>query len=104
MIYNYRVNGLLKRHYAALREAENAIAHAQTADQLRQRLDVLEHLRTDMEALSRKVPAHLQRDVYHWRLHVSLVHTEALNRLKRMEEGECKTTPSPLSPSLSERN
>jgi TRAP transporter TAXI family solute receptor len=104
MIYNYRVNGLLKRHYAALREAESSIARAENAQQLRQRLDVLEHLRTDMEALSRKVPAHLQRDVYHWRLHVSLVHTEALNRLRRMEESEGKTTPSPRTPSLSERN
>jgi hypothetical protein len=38
-----------------------------------------------MEALSRKVPAHLQRDVYHWRLHVAIVRTEAQERLARME-------------------
>jgi hypothetical protein len=95
MIYNYRVNGLLKRHYAALREAESAIAHAETAEQLRQRLEVLEHLRSDMETLSRKVPAHLQRDVYHWRLHVSLVRAEALDRLRRMEGNQPIHAPVP---------
>jgi TRAP transporter TAXI family solute receptor len=102
MIYNYRVNGLLKRHYAALREAESAIAQAETADQLRQRVEVLERLRTDMEALSRKVPAHLQRDVYHWRLHVSLVHAEALARLRRMEENDAPAGAEPPIPAVSE--
>jgi TRAP-type uncharacterized transport system substrate-binding protein len=93
MIYNFRVNSLLKRHYAALREVESAIASADNAADLRQRLQALEHLRTDMEALSRKVPARLQRDVYHWRLHVAVVRTEALDRLKRMEgeEGPART-------------
>jgi TRAP-type uncharacterized transport system substrate-binding protein len=86
MIYNYRVNRILKRHYAALREAESAIAQAHTSEELRARLQAFEHLGTDMEALSRKVPAGLQRDVYHWRLHVAVVRTEALDRLKRMEE------------------
>jgi TRAP transporter TAXI family solute receptor len=103
MIYHYRVNGLLKRHYAALREAESAIAHAETADQLRQRLEVLEHLRTDMEALSRKVPGNLQRDVYHWRLHVSLVRAEALDRLRRMEGNHAQIPADSLIPSVSEQ-
>lgn len=85
MIYNWRVNNLLKRHYAALREVESGITQANNPKDLRERLAVLEHLRTDMEALSRKVPAHLQRDVYHWRLHVAVVRAEALERLRRME-------------------
>ncbi len=93
MIYNLRVNNLLKRHYAALREAESAIAHADNPKELRERLQALEHLRTDMETLSRKVPARLQRDVYHWRLHVSVVRAEALDRLARME-GEKGAAPA----------
>ena len=40
--------------------------------------------RTDLEALSRKLPAYLQRDVYHWRLHVAMVRTEALERWQRL--------------------
>lgn len=85
MIYTYRVNRLLKLHYAALRDVEGAIATASQPQELKQRLQTLENLRVEMEGLSRKVPAHLQRDVYHWRLHVSLVRMEALDRLARME-------------------
>jgi uncharacterized protein len=85
MVYNFRANRLLQRHYDALRAAESAIAHANTPDELRDRLRELERLRSDMETLSRKVPAHLQRDVYHWRLHVTVVRNEALERLARME-------------------
>jgi TRAP transporter TAXI family solute receptor len=83
-IYHYRVNRLLRQHYAALREAERTIARATTAAELKRRLDLLEELRTAMESFSRKVPAHLQGEVYQWRLHVSLVHSEALDRLRRM--------------------
>src|SRR5262245_44710673 len=85
MVYNYRVSRLLKRHYAALRAVESAIGQAATPEELRDRLRELERLRADMEALSRKVPAHLQRDVYHWRLHVTVVRNEALERLARLE-------------------
>jgi len=100
MIYNYRVNGLLKKHYAALREVESAIAQADNPDDLRNRLQVLERLRSDMETLSRKVPADRQHDVYHWRLHVAVVRTEAQDRLTRMERDHDPAEPEPalLSP------
>jgi TRAP-type uncharacterized transport system substrate-binding protein len=92
MIYNMRVNSLLKRHYAALREAETALLQAKTAEELRQRLNELDHLQTDMETLSHKVPARLQSNVYNWRLHVGLVRTEALARLARIQP---EMTPAP---------
>jgi hypothetical protein len=97
MLYSYRANPLLKRHYAALREVESGITHTDNPKELRERLGALEHLRTDMETLSRKVPARLHRDGYHWRLRVSLVRAEALDRLRRME-GE--KGPAPTEPSL----
>jgi hypothetical protein len=95
MVYNFRVNRLLKRHYAALRAIESTIGQANTPEELRDRLQALEQLRSDMETLSRKVPAHLQRDVYHWRLHVAVVRTEALERLTRMERRQSSTDPKP---------
>jgi hypothetical protein len=95
MIYSYRVNRLLKRHYAALRAVESAIAQANTPQELRDRLQALEQLRSDLATLSRKVPAHLQRDVYHWRLHVAVVRTEALERLSRMESRGASAEPKP---------
>jgi hypothetical protein len=97
MIYNYRVNRLLKRHYAALRTMESAIGQAGTPEELRDRLHALERLRADMETLSRKVPGHLQRDVYHWRLHVAVVRTEALERLAALEK---RQEPAAAKPSL----
>jgi TRAP transporter TAXI family solute receptor len=85
MIYSWRANRLLHRHYAALREVESGIAQADDPADLRQRLQALERLRADMEELARKLPAAQQRDLYQWRLHVSLVRTEALDRLQRLE-------------------
>jgi TRAP-type uncharacterized transport system substrate-binding protein len=93
MIYNYRANSLLRRHYAALREVESALGQADNPEDLRDRLEVLEHLQKDMEGLSRKVPASFQREVYHWRAHVAMVRTEALERLSRMLENQ---GPAPL--------
>jgi TRAP transporter TAXI family solute receptor len=88
MIYSWRVNRLLHRHYAALREVESAIAQTKEPAELKERLAYLEQLRGEMETLSRKVPAALQRDLYNWRLHVSLVRTEALDRLRQLEAQE----------------
>jgi hypothetical protein len=88
MIYNYRVNQLLKKHYRVLRDVESAISQATNSVDLRDRIEILDHLRSAMESLSKKVPAQMQRDVYNWRLHVSLVRSEAMDRLRRMEEEE----------------
>jgi TRAP-type uncharacterized transport system substrate-binding protein len=85
MIYTWRVNRLLHRHYAALRDVESEIGQCDDPAQLRERLQALERLRAEMEGLARKVPAAQQRDLYQWRLHVSLVRTEALDRLQRLE-------------------
>jgi TRAP transporter TAXI family solute receptor len=86
LLYSFRVNRILKRHYAALREAERRIERCEAPAELRQQLDTLDRLRTDLEGLSRKLAAPLQRDVYHWRLHVALVRAEGLDRLRRLEE------------------
>jgi hypothetical protein len=98
-IYHYRVNRLLRQHYAALRQAERTLARATTVPELKQRLDLLEELRTAMESFSRKIPAHLQGEVYQWRLHVSLVHNEALDRLRRMTSSET-ANPAAASPEV----
>ena len=85
LLYRYRIGTLLKKHYAALRDVETGIERATSHDDLREAIAALESLRNDMERLSRKIPAYYQRDVYHWRLHVSMVQDEAR---KRLEVGE----------------
>jgi TRAP transporter TAXI family solute receptor len=87
-VYSFRINRLLRHHYVVLREVENAMEHTEDPAKLREQLQILEHLRTEMASISRKVPGHLQRDVYHWRFHVMMVRNEALVRLKKSEEGE----------------
>ncbi len=85
LLYTYRINRILKQHYQALRDLESRIDHCNDLVELRKLLDALGALRTDMQGLSRKLPAHLQRDVYHWRLHVAVVQTEGRERLQRLE-------------------
>ena len=90
LLYHFRVNRLLRQHYAALGRVEGHIERADGPEALRRDLEALDNLRKDMEGLSRKVPGHFQREVFHWRLHVALVRTEALDRLRRLEEEEKK--------------
>jgi TRAP transporter TAXI family solute receptor len=86
LLYTFRVNRILKHHYTVLREVETRIDGCDDPAALRGYLDTLDGMRNDLETLSRKLPGHLQRDVYHWRLHVALVRTEARERLRRLEE------------------
>ncbi len=81
LLYRYRIGALLKSHYGALRDMETRIERAKSSDELREAIQALESLRNDMERLSRKIPAYYQQDVYHWRLHVSMVQDEAHKRL-----------------------
>lgn len=85
LLYTFRINGILRRHYKALRELETRIDTCDDVLEMRKLLDALANLRTDLETLSRKMPAHLQRDVYHWRSHVALVRDEACERLAQLQ-------------------
>jgi uncharacterized protein len=85
-LYQARINMLLKRHYSELRDVETHLVQATNPEDLRERLQQLDTLRKGMETISRKVPGLYQREVYHWRLHISLVRNEALERLRRMEQ------------------
>lgn len=85
MLAEWRKNRWLKRYYARLRDVENRLATAQGPDDLRDGIGELEALRGEVQAVSRKLPLQQQQDVYHWRLHVSLILNEATERLGRME-------------------
>jgi uncharacterized protein len=87
LLYRFRVNRLLRAHYRALRELEEKIEQTTDPEELHQRLRELDHLRKEMEDVSRKVPGHLQREVYHWRLHVIMVRNEVLARKRALESG-----------------
>jgi uncharacterized protein len=85
MIATWRKNRWLKRYYARLRDVEERLATAQLPNELRDAINELEALRGEVQAVARKLPLQQQQDVYHWRLHVSLILNEAVERLNRME-------------------
>jgi TRAP transporter TAXI family solute receptor len=85
MIANWRKQRWIKRYYARLRDVEKRLATAHWPNELRDSITELEALREEVQTLSRKMPLQQQQDVYHWRLHVSLILTEAVARLDRME-------------------
>ena len=85
-LIRWRGNRILERHYALLRDAEATVAASTRPDALRDGISAIEALRGKIEALARRLPLQHQRDVYHCRLHVSLVLAEARDRLKRMEQ------------------
>ena len=85
-VSNWKADRQFGRLYAMLRQAEQAVARAENPDDLRERIRRLDRLATETAALCQKVPASRQRDVYHWRVHIALVRSDACTRLARMEE------------------
>ena len=85
LIASWRKGRWLKRYYARLRDVEGRIATARRPDELREGINELEALRGEVQAVSRRLPLQQQQDIYHWRLHVQLILSEALERLGRME-------------------
>jgi TRAP-type uncharacterized transport system substrate-binding protein len=84
-LYTLRINQILKRHYAALRDAEARIEGCTDPEELRRSLEGLDGLRADLARLSRKLPAHTQNQLYDWRLHVAMAREEAGRRLRQLE-------------------
>ena len=84
-LLRWRGNRVLERHYALLREAEAAVAGAAGPEALRHEITRLESLRGQIEGLARRLSLQHQRDVYHCRLHVALVLSEARDRLHHAE-------------------
>jgi hypothetical protein len=84
-LIRWRGNRILERHYALLRDAEVVVASAGRPESLREGIARLEALRGQIEGLAQWLPLQHQRDVYHCRLHVSLVLSEARDHLRDLE-------------------
>ena len=85
MIANWRKQRWIKRYYARLRDVEQRLATAHRPNELRDSITELEALREEVQTLSRKLPLQQQQDDDHGRRHVSLIRTEAVARLDRLE-------------------
>ncbi len=85
MIAKWRKQRWLNRYYDQLRKLEDKLATARGPNELRDGINELEALRGEVQAVSGKLPLQQQQDVYHWRLHISLILNEATKRLGGME-------------------
>ena len=85
LVASWRRGRWLKRYYARLREVEGKLATARWPNDLRDAINDLETLRSEVLLASRKLPPQQQQDAYHWRLHAQLILNEAGERLTRME-------------------
>jgi len=85
MVASWRRQRWLKRYYDRLRKLEDKLATARWPNELREGINDLEALRAEVQVVARKLPLQQQQDVYHWRLHVSLILNEAVERLSKME-------------------
>ena len=85
VLWHFRINHLIRRHYTALRGIETQYEQAADAATLREAVDDLKSLRDQMAHVSRGVPGTYQNQIYHWRLHVSMVIEEFEQRLRDAE-------------------
>ena len=85
MLYARRANRMVRRFYGQLQEIEVHLQQAESVTQVRDGLAALDRLRGEADLLGQQVPAGRQHDAYQWRVHASLVRSEALERLARLE-------------------
>jgi len=86
LVAAWRKGRWLKRYYARLRDIEARVAVARWPNELRAGINELEALRGEVQAVIQKLPLQQQQDIYHWRLHLQLILTEATTRLAQMAE------------------
>lgn len=86
MVVTFRVQRLMKRHYAALSAAEKAILEAEDRAALGAGIDRIEGLREELVDLSERIPPEYRNELYHWRMHLRLVRNDAMAQLERFGE------------------
>ena len=93
VLWVFRIKYLIRRHYQALRRIEADCEEATDGDRLRQALDALDLLRSHMAKVSRGVPDTYQDQIYHWRLHVTMVKDELEARLAQASKATHEPSP-----------
>lgn len=83
-IINWRVKQIIRRHYESLAEVETRMRAATTVAELEQAIEASEQIEDEMKAYSRRVPGGSLDRLYAWRVHVNMVQSEALARLREL--------------------
>jgi TRAP transporter TAXI family solute receptor len=91
-LYAFYFQRKINNRYAQLREVEGHIAAAKTPEEVHGWLGVLDKLIHEMEEMGRRIPANLQKDVYHWRLHAAHARNQAMERSAHLLEAASAPT------------
>lgn len=82
-IYDFRLGLIMKKKYKELGDIEKAILNSKTQEDFEKLLKKVEDLKRDMDITSQKIPAQYQRNIYDWKMHISLIE-DVINNKKSL--------------------
>ncbi|MFN8577636.1 MAG: TAXI family TRAP transporter solute-binding subunit [Candidatus Sericytochromatia bacterium] len=82
-IYDFRLGLIMKKKYKELGDIEKAILNSKTQEDFEKLLKRVEDLKRDMDITSQKIPAQYQRNIYDWKMHISLIE-DVINNKKSL--------------------
>lgn len=84
-IYNFRVGLIMKNKYKALIDLEKSVINAKTNQDFNLINEKIKDLKNDMDLTSQKIPPQYQRNIYDWKMHISLIENIIENRVKSLK-------------------
>jgi TRAP transporter TAXI family solute receptor len=93
-IGKWRMDRRFSRLYAGLRDVDRRLTAARDTGELSAGLAELDRVCHEAHDLCDRMPAGRQRDVYDWRMHVSFVRAQAMERLAALSAEKSPSTPA----------
>lgn len=84
-IYNFRVGLIMKSKYRSLISLEKSVLNAKTKDDFAILTKKINELKQDMDLISQKIPPQYQRNIYDWKMHMSLIENIVDNKTKALD-------------------
>lgn len=81
-VYNFRLGLIMKKKYKELGEIEKLVVKTDSKKELENLQKRINELKNDMDITSEKIPAQYQRNIYDWKMHISLIEDAVENKLK----------------------
>lgn len=81
-IYNFRVGLIMKKKYNELANIEKSVVIVNDKTGLENLIEKIKDLKLDMDKKSQKIPAQYQRNIYDWKMHISLIEELIENKIK----------------------
>jgi TRAP transporter TAXI family solute receptor len=83
-IYNFRLGLIMKKKYKELGDIEKSVVTARNKEDLDLLNIKINDLKKDMDITSQKIPAQYQRNIYDWKMHISLIQDIVNEKIKNI--------------------